>query len=202
ARHWLDPAVRDATVAVAERLAALGHDVVAEEPRYGLIGLTFVPRSMAGIRDWAGRVPDRALLDARTKVNVRGGLLLGGGVLRVARAAEEPLRRRVGEIFDRFDVVLTPSTAVPPLRTGELSHLSSRHTDAAMIAACPYSWPWNVLGWPGMNVPAGFTEEGLPLGAQLLGPADSEPLLVSLAAQLEDDQRWFERWPEGVGVAA
>jgi amidase len=64
-----------------------------------------------------------------------------------------------------------------------------------MIAACPYAWPWNVLGWPGVNVPAGFVRGGLPVGAQLLGPANSEPLLVSLAAQLEAELRWHERWP-------
>ncbi|MEU8549461.1 amidase [Streptomyces roseoverticillatus] len=204
ARQRLDPEARAATVRIAERLAALGHEVVEEEPRYGLIGLTFVPRSMSGVREWAGRVPDPALLDARTKVNARGGLLLGGGILRVARAAEDPLRRRVGEIFDRFDVVLTPTTAAPPLRIGDLSDLSSSRTDAAMIAACPYSWPWNVLGWPGMSVPAGFTTRGhLPLGAQLLGPAGSEPRLISLAAQLEAEERWFERRPGPVcGMAA
>ncbi|MGK5732411.1 amidase [Streptomyces sp. URMC 124] len=196
ARQRLDPEARAATVRIAERLASLGHEVIEEEPRYGLIGLTFVPRSMSGIREWTGRVPDPGLLDARTRVNARGGLLLGGGVLRVARAAEEPLRRRVGEIFDRYDVILTPTTAVPPLRIGELSSLNSSRTDATMIAACPYSWPWNVLGWPGMNVPAGFTAtDRLPLGAQLLGPAHSEPLLISLAAQLEAEERWFEQWP-------
>jgi amidase len=64
-----------------------------------------------------------------------------------------------------------------------------------MLQACPYTWPWNVLGWPGVNVPAGLTDEGLPVGAQLLGPADSEPLLISLAAQLEERERWFECRP-------
>lgn len=67
-------------------------------------------------------------------------------------------------------------------------------TDRAMIAACPYAWPWNVLGWPGVNVPAGFAD-GLPVGGQLLGPANSEPLLISLAAQLETELRWHELWP-------
>ena len=69
-----------------------------------------------------------------------------------------------------------------------------------MIAACPYAWPWNVLGWPAINVPAGFADGGLPLGAQLLGPANSEPLLISLAAQLEADRRWYERWPDVQGL--
>ncbi|MBB4891697.1 amidase [Streptomyces olivoverticillatus] len=196
-RHRLDPVVRDATVRMAERLESLGHEVVEEEPRYGLIGLSFVPRSMAGVREWTRRTPDRALLDPRTHVNARGGLLFGGEVLRAARAAEGPLRRRVGELFGRYDLVLTPTTACPPLRVGELTGLGSRETNERMIAACPYAWPWNVLGWPGVSVPSGFTASGLPLGAQFLGPAGSEPLLVSLAAQVEAAERWYERWPEG-----
>ncbi|MEU4208572.1 amidase [Streptomyces sp. NPDC026206] len=198
-RHRLDPAVRDATLRLAERLEVLGHEVVEEDPRYGPIGFAFVPRSMAGVRDWAARVPDHAVLDPRTRANIRGGLLLGGAVLRAARAAEAPLRRRIGEMFWRFDAVLTPTTAVPPLRTGDLAGLGSRDTDTRMIMACPYAWPWNVLGWPALSVPSGFTESGLPLGAQLLGPANSEPLLISLAAQLEADRRWYERWPPGRG---
>ncbi len=62
-----------------------------------------------------------------------------------------------------------------------------------MVGACPYAWPWNVLGWPGVSVPAGLTVEGLPIGAQLLGPANSEAKLLSLAAQLERIERWHER---------
>jgi amidase len=64
-----------------------------------------------------------------------------------------------------------------------------------MAAACPYAYPWNVIGWPGLNVPAGLTVEGLPIGAQLLGPANSEALLLSLGRQLETAERWFERRP-------
>ena len=64
-----------------------------------------------------------------------------------------------------------------------------------MVAACPYTWPWNVLGWPGVNVPAGITADGLPVGAQLLGPANSEGRLLRLAAQLERVERWAERRP-------
>ncbi|MGI5372689.1 amidase family protein [Streptomyces sp. CA-251387] len=73
--------------------------------------------------------------------------------------------------------------------------LSNSRTNQAVIASCPHAWPWNVLGWPAISVPAGFTTTGLPLGAQLLGPAHSEPLLLSLAAQLEDDLRWHEHRP-------
>ena len=66
---------------------------------------------------------------------------------------------------------------------------------AIPAGACPYSYPWNVLGWPGVNVPAGFTGTGLPIGATLLGPENGEARLISLAAQLESVERWHERWP-------
>ena len=63
-----------------------------------------------------------------------------------------------------------------------------------MVGACPYTWPWNVLGWPGVSVPAGFVD-GLPVGAQLLGPANSEGLLLALAAELEEKLRWQDATP-------
>ncbi|MBB1257938.1 amidase [Streptomyces alkaliterrae] len=197
----LDPEVRAAVTALAERLAALGHEVAEAEPRYGPIGVTFVPRATAGIRDWTRRVPDPALLDPRTRAAAATGRLLGGPVLRLARAAEGPLRRRVGALFREHDVVLAPTTATPPPPVGSMARLSGWRTDRAMIAHCPYAWPWNVLGWPGVNVPAGRTAAGLPVGAQLLGPAGSEPLLISLAAQLEDDRRWFEARPPALPTA-
>jgi amidase len=42
-----------------------------------------------------------------------------------------------------------------------------------------------VTGWPGLSVPAGYSASGVPLGVQLLGPANAEATLISLAAQLE-----------------
>ncbi|MFE0135766.1 amidase [Streptomyces sp. NPDC059037] len=191
----LDPVVRRKVIVLADRLAALGHDVEEADPRYGQIGLDFVPRATAGITDWVREVPDPRLLDPRTKEAARLGRLLGGAPLRLARRAEAALHRRVGAVFSTYDVVITPTTATPPPRIGTLAKLSGWRTDQAMIAACPYAWTWNVLGWPGVNVPAGRVDDGLPVGAQLLGPAGSEPLLVSLAAQLEADQRWYEQWP-------
>jgi amidase len=191
----LDPRVRAAVVALAERLTALGHVVEEAEPRYGRIGLTFVPRATAGIAEWVREAPFPDLLDRRTREAARLGRLLGGTPLRFARRAEAALHRRIGALFDSYDVLLAPTTAAPPPRIGAMLDLSGFGTDRAMIAACPYAWPWNVLGWPGVNVPAGFVGDGLPVGAQLLGPAHSEPLLVSLAAQLEDDRRWHEHWP-------
>ena len=191
----LDPVVEGTVRRLAETLAGLGHEIVEVEPDYGLIGLTFLPRSLTGVRDWTRRVPDQRSLDPRTRSNAGHGRLLAGPALRLARALEPGLHRRIGSVFGRVDVLLTPTTATPPPPIGTFDGLSGWETDQAMIAACPYAWPWNVLGWPGVNVPAGLTTDGLPLGAQLLGPSHAEERLISLAAQLEEVERWPERHP-------
>jgi amidase len=113
----------------------------------------------------------------------------------MARAAERPLAARFARIFRRFDVVLTPVTAVPPLPVGAALGLSNWQTDKLMAAACPYAWPWNLLGWPAISVPAGFVGDHLPVGAQLGGPANSEALLLALAAELEAVSGWADQHP-------
>lgn len=192
----LHPEIRAAVGRTAHTLRGLGHDVVVDDPRYGiLLGLNFLPRSLAGVDAWLGRLPDRRLADPRTRANGRTGRLLSGWPLRAARAAEPRIRGRIGAIFDDYDVVLAPTTATPPPRAGALDGIGGVETDKVITAACPYTWPWNVLGWPSVNVPAGFTADGLPIGVQLMGHDNAEPLLVSLAAQLESVLRWQDHRP-------
>jgi amidase len=176
-------------------LTSLGHDVRPMEPHYGLIGLNFLPRSTAGLYEWLPRIPDPALLDPRTRHNIANGRRVGRHLLGFARATAGRFERQVGRIFRDVDVVLAPTTAVPPPEVGAWARLGANALNRTMVTACPYAWPWNVLGWPAVNVPAGLTDDGLPLGAQLLGPADGETRLISLAAQLEQAEGWVHRRP-------
>jgi amidase len=126
---------------------------------------------------------------------MRMGRLLSQRSLQRARQAEAKAARRTGRIFNYVDVVLAPTTAQPPPRVEAFDELGPYRTDRSMIACCPVTWPWNVLGWPSINVPAGFTSDGLPIGVQLMGPENSEPLLVSLAAELEGINGWSVEQP-------
>ena len=189
----LDPEIGAAVEACAAELEGLGHEVEVHHAPYGVWpGLSLIPRANAGIRGWTRRVPEPAGLDRRVRGAARQGAAMAP-LMPVARAAEALARRRFARTFERFDVLLTPTTATPPLPIGRCHGLSAWQTDKAIVAACPYAWPWNVLGWPGISVPAGFTGSGLPIGAQLLGPANSEARLISLAAQLEGSRRWHEQ---------
>ncbi|HET9877220.1 MAG TPA: amidase [Mycobacterium sp.] len=192
----LHPEIRTALESVASQLRLLGHTVVSGNPDYGLrLSWNFLSRSTAGLLPWAVRLGDGVDLERRTLANMRTGRLLSQAVLRNARAGEGKDHRRVGSIFRLVDVVLAPTTAQPPPLVHAFDELGSFATDRKMIASCPVTWPWNVLGWPSINVPAGFTSSGLPIGVQLMGPANSEGLLVSLAAELEAVSGWAAKQP-------
>ncbi len=189
----VDDEHRSAIEATAERLAELGHDVSPADPEYGLVGPAIIPRGMAGVDAWLdANVADRSCLEPRTRVHARMGRALSGVPLRISRASEPALRRRIGRIFDRYDVVLTPVTAKPPPRVGALDGRGYWGTSTVASATCPFAFAWNVTGWPGLSVPAGLTASGLPIGAQLLGRENDEATLLELAGALE---RAGDGWP-------
>jgi amidase len=192
----LDPEHRAAVEAVAVRLTKLGHEVVEEDPDYGLVGPALVPRGMAGVDEWLrAHVEDRSVLEPRTRTHGRIGRLLGGLPLRLSRAAEPALRRRAGRIFNRFDVVLTPTTAKPPPRIGALDGRGYWATSSKAGAICPFAFAWNVVGWPAISVPAGLTSSGLPIGAQLLGRENDEATLLALSGSVEQAAGGWESAP-------
>jgi len=184
---------RGAIEAFADRLADLGHEIVVADPDYGMVGPAIIPRGMAGVEEWlCAHGEDRSGLEPRTRTHARFGRALSGLPLRLSRAAEPGLRRRIGRIFDRCDVVLTPTTAKPPPRIGALTGRGYWVTSSTVSSACRFAFAWNVVGWPAISVPAGFTSTGLPIGAQLLGRENDETTLLSLAGSIE---RASGGWP-------
>ena len=190
-----DPEITDLVRDVAATLAQAGHHVTDVSVDHGVSGPGFLPRSLVGVHAWTQRVADRSRLDGRTRENARIGSVLRGPALAAAMRARARARRTVGRAFQQVDVLLAPTTATPPPEIGAFDDLSGWRTDLTMATACPYTFAWNVLGWPGVDVPAGRTAAGLPIGVQLLGPAGAEGGLVALAAQLEQLRRWDAHRP-------
>ncbi len=190
----VDPEIRLAVERLARRLTDLGHKVFPADPDYGLVGLGLIARGTSGVADVLAAMPN-PVPDPRTEAEARLGRVLGRRILPLAKRMDPGLRRKTGRIFQIADVVLTPTTAQPPFRVGALDGMGYQRTQSAAAAACPYAWPWNVLGWPGVSVPAGLNAKGLPIGAQLLGHDSDEATLISLAAQLEAAEGWPDRRP-------
>jgi amidase len=179
----LDPEVKAATLRMAGVLAGLGHEVFAQDPDYGFIGLTFMPRASSGVAEWSTRVAN-GQLERATRWEIKMGRAFRGRALIRARRLEAHYQAKVGRIFENADVLLTPTTAQLPLPVGALTGEGWWNSGQISSQACPYCWTWNVLGWPGINVPAGLSASGLPIGVQLLGRDSDEATLLALAAQL------------------
>jgi amidase len=69
------------------------------------------------------------------------------------------------------------------------------YTVLGMSRFYPYCIPWNHLGNPAMSIPFGLGADGMPLAIQIIGRPESEPLLVSLAAQIEAERPWADLRP-------
>ena len=101
------------------------------------------------------------------------------------------LFRAVQRLFERFDVIATPTmTAAPkPLDAG-----GSIATEMYAEWAAPL-YPFNLTGHPALSVPAGFTAAGLPVGLQLIGPWFAEAQLLRTAALMETISPWHRQRP-------
>ena len=95
-----------------------------------------------------------------------------------------------------FDVLLTPSAAMLPAKIGELAPLGDPQTVmAGMIACTAFTTPFNATGQPAISLPLHMSDEGLPIGIQLVAGYGREDVLVRLASQLESARPWSERLP-------
>jgi amidase len=118
----------------------------------------------------------------------------------VKRALNDEARHaaRLGELFGQFDLLLTPVSTRPPVSATEWEGLGAARTLLGMSRVYPFTGIWNMTGQPAISIPAPPAGD-LPIGAQLIGPRDSEPLLLSVAGQLEQELGWPARRPPLAG---
>jgi len=191
----LDGEVRAAYEAMGATLRSLGHEVVERDPPYGDAGTNFIPRYLGGVAEEARLVAHPGRLARRTKGFARMGAPFRGALMKRVLADTSRHVARLAPYFEEFDVLLSPMTAVPPVPAGAWEGLGAARTMLGMAAAYPYSAIWNATGQPAASVPSGFTADGLPLGAQLIGRSGDDATLISLAAQVEADRRWADSRP-------
>jgi amidase len=193
----VDGRVRAAVERVADALRSLGHVVTERDPDYGELSPLFLPRWARGIHDDVRLLRHPERLERRSRQLGRLGGLVGDGALQRSRAAEASRTRRINAVFDDHDVLLTPTLPAPPDPLGRFEGRSLATTLLLAAQMVGFTEPWNVTGQPAASVPAP-TDDGLPIGAQLVGRPNDEATLLSLSAQLERELGWPERRPPGV----
>ncbi|MCK6552044.1 amidase [Myxococcota bacterium] len=108
----------------------------------------------------------------------------------IAKLSSDYLR-----IFEKFDVVLTPTLATETWALGHLSGVLSREEALRRTErAVGYTPIHNMAGCPAMSVPLHWSRAGLPVGTNYAARPGAEATLLELAYQLEDAAPWRDRW--------
>ena len=132
-------------------------------------------------------------ITARVAAN---GRQVTGREYSAARRTFDAAAAHYAELFQRFDMVLSPTLAEPP---GALKRMSLDVAIGdymrAVSAFTPYTALHNQIGLPAMSVPLVWSNDGLPLGMMFAAPFGREDLLFSLAAQLETARPWINHLP-------
>jgi amidase len=81
------------------------------------------------------------------------------------------------------------------VKAGRWEGRSALRTVLGVSAFVPFNPIWNLTGQPAASVPAGFTDDGLPLAVQMVSRANEESVLFALAAQIEQARPWADRRP-------
>jgi amidase len=203
-----DPACLSALAHTTSLLESLGHHVepltcpVASDAFYDQV-FTIVGAQTRSLFDAIARqrgypVRDEEI-EARTRIIVRAkGGVTGAGY---ASAVDwiHALGRAFGQLMERYDVLLTPTLALPPVPPAALAieddALSIDEVIDRSHRFSPFTAWFNATGQPAMSVPLFWDMYGLPIGSQFAGAFGSEALLFSLAAQLERAAPWAARAP-------
>jgi aspartyl-tRNA(Asn)/glutamyl-tRNA(Gln) amidotransferase subunit A len=100
------------------------------------------------------------------------------------------IRGDFAAVFEKCDCIMMPVAPTTAFRIGEKTGdpLQMYLTDIYTIAA-------NLAGIPGISIPCGFDNEGLPIGLQILAPAFDEDKLLRIARMYEARTDWYKRKP-------
>jgi aspartyl-tRNA(Asn)/glutamyl-tRNA(Gln) amidotransferase subunit A len=120
---------------------------------------------------------------------LQGGAALGSGEYVLARRRQVEGRRRFEMFFEKYDILLLPTTPIPAPPIEETGAIE------AARQLTRFTSPFNLTGLPALSVPCGFTESGLPIGLQIVSKHWSEAKILRAGYAFEQATEWHLRKP-------
>jgi amidase len=219
------PEARAAVESAARLLADLGHKVEEARPEFDrerqvrayLIQIAAgVAAEIDEMGHWVGRKPSAAYFEPSTWFLYQIGHKLSAVELQQARDAAQTAGRSLAAFFSRYDLLVTPTLAYPPVRLGELALKPIEAAALATLRALPVGAAlrailarladhslertpntqlFNQTGQPAISLPLHQSPEGLPIGVQMVARYAEDDLLVRVASQIEEARPWRDRVP-------
>jgi Asp-tRNA(Asn)/Glu-tRNA(Gln) amidotransferase A subunit family amidase len=190
-RDWghfpLDPEIEEITRDAARRIEELGYPVEEAVPDVDDPFKVMQPLLAADARLLleSGDVSLHALSrDAQDEYALLGNP--SGSEVAASLNSLWRFRAEVQEFFERYDLMLTPSTAVPPFKLGRApTAIGGSSVPPRWTSFMPFQAPWNLCGNPTATLPCGQTSAGLPVGLQVTAPVGCDSMLLEICSRFE-----------------
>ena len=101
----------------------------------------------------------------------------------------------VRPLFEKYDLLLTPSVSVPALPLGRINPEGWPQHPWDWLGWASFSYPFNFTGQPACSIPAGHTKAGLPVGLQIVGRRFADLTVLQAAAAFEKARPWQKKRP-------
>ena len=188
----VDPQVAALTERAAQAFAAMGASVETVEHVFD-DPLPVLNQFQKGLTHFAFRAMGEAqfaLMDPDLVATIRASRDASLDDHLEAEMARAALGRRMIAFHQTYDLLLTPTVGVPPF-SADLD----RPAGAIGKSWYPFTFPFNLTRQPAASVPCGFTDEGLPVGLQIVGPPHRDLLVLQAAHAFEQALPWQQHRP-------
>ena len=129
--------------------------------------------------------------------NIEAGMKLSGPELGRAEVKRTALFHRVREFMQNYDFLALPVSQVPPFPIEQefVSEINGVQMETYLdwMRSCYFI---SVTGQPAISVPCGFTEDGLPVGLQLVGKPQDDLGVLQLAYAFEKASGFYQQIPK------
>ncbi len=112
-----------------------------------------------------------------------------------ALMVRKAVQNKMWRLMQNFDLLVTPTLAVPPFEVGIQGPTTIEGREVEPFEWLHFTYPLNFTGQPAASVPAGWTEDGLPVGMQLIGRHLDDATVLRASAAFEAAAPWAQRWP-------
>lgn len=131
--------------------------------------------------------------------DVRGRLEPGRELLAVdyvrAQRTRGMMKEECLKLFREVSVIVTPTIPIAAPRIDDLDKLWAGVPETAAASLSRYTRFFNIVGFPAISIPCGFTTDGLPIGIQIAGKPFDESTVLRVSHAYEQEARWYERRP-------
>lgn len=113
-----------------------------------------------------------------------------------AEAQRQELFEIFYDYFKSFDILITPTTPVPAFDLGMTSVPKIAGKAVSFTYWMSYTYPFNMTGLPAASIPCGWTENGLPIGMQIVGKRYDEKTVLQVSKAFEEVAPWQDKRPK------